>query len=150
MNDSQKIQAIVDSMEDHMAMVLSTSVDSVVSSRTMSVVRIGSHFYFQTDRTMDKYSQLMANPHVSLCKNELSIVGIARDVGHPEKHPAFCEAFSKAFPGSFNAYSHLSDERLFEVTVRTIKSWSYVDGQPYIQTIDMEKQLFDLKRYIGK
>ena len=58
------------------AMVLSSSENNIVSSRMMSVVQANGLFYFQTDKTFRKYSQLIANPQVALCINNIQIEGI--------------------------------------------------------------------------
>lgn len=54
-------------------MVLSTSLNDVVTSRMMSVVLINKKIYFQTDRTFRKYRQLKENPRVSLCVDNMQI-----------------------------------------------------------------------------
>ena len=46
-------------------MVLSTSLENKVTSRTMSVIIVNEKFYFQTDKAFRKYEQIRGNPNVS-------------------------------------------------------------------------------------
>ena len=61
-------------------MVLSTSLNDVVTSRMMSVVVIDKKIYFQTDKTFRKYNQLKENPRVSLCIDNIQIEGYCKQV----------------------------------------------------------------------
>lgn len=47
-------------------MVLSTSLNDIVTSRTMSIIVLDEKLYFQTDKTLRKYRQLKDNSNVSL------------------------------------------------------------------------------------
>ena len=115
----------------------------------MSVVCIGGGFYFQTDRTFRKYRQLLANPHVALCIDNIQIEGICHELGHPMDDPDFCAVFKECFGGSFRAYSLLKNERLFAVSPRYIERWVYSEGLPFIEKYDVEKREYSLSRYQG-
>ncbi len=52
---------------DSKKMVLSTSLNDIVTSRMMSVVAINEKLYFQTYNTFRKYDQLKGNHNVALC-----------------------------------------------------------------------------------
>ena len=130
--------------------VLSTSEGGRVSSRMMSVVLIDGEFYFQTDCTMRKYRQLCADPNAALCADNIQIEGTCRELGHPAGHPEFCEAFKSSFRGSFDAYTNLSNERLFTLTPVYIKRWLYTDGKPYTETFDIPGRVYELKAYISE
>lgn len=54
-------------------MVLSSSKNDKVTSRMMSVVQSDGLFYFQTDKTFRKYYQLVNNPQVALCVDNIQI-----------------------------------------------------------------------------
>ena len=64
---------------DHRLMVLSTSLDNIVTSRMMSVVAIDRNLYFQTDTQSGKYAQLMGNLHAALCIDNIQIRGICTE-----------------------------------------------------------------------
>ena len=131
-------------------MVLSTSVNDRVSSRMMSVVQINNEFYFQTDRNLKKYHQLLINHHVALCIDNIQVEGICEEIGHPMDNPVFCEVFRECFRGSYDAYSSLKNERLFAVKPLFIERWIYQNGIPYIETFDMENKQYRFEKYSGE
>ena len=103
-------------------MVLSTSLNDLVTSRMMSIVVIHKKMYFQTDKTFRKYSQLKGNPNVSLCIDNIQIEGHCEEIGRPLENTDFTDAYQKCFPGSYMRYTSLDSERLFEVTPTFIKT----------------------------
>lgn len=132
------------------AMVLSSSENGRVSSRMMSIVFFDGFFYFQTDKTLRKYHQLISNPQVALCADNIQIEGICEEIGHPMDNVMFCNVYQKCFNGSFNRYSSLRNERLFAVKPTHVERWLYVGGVPFIETYDIEKQQYDLIAYQGE
>lgn len=54
-------------------MVLSTSENDMVTSRMMNIIQIDGLFYFQTDKELRKYNQLINNPKVALCIDNIQI-----------------------------------------------------------------------------
>lgn len=135
---------------NHMHMVLSTSLGDHVSARMMSIILEDGRFYFQTDRTMRKYRQLVGNPRVALCINNLQVEGLCEELGRPVDHELFRRRFASCFPGSFTAYSGLSDERLFAVSPTFIQRWIYEDGIPYVERFDFMAQEYEKKPYAGR
>ena len=79
-------------------MVLSTSESNRVSSRMMSIVQIDGTFYFQTDLTFKKYHQILSNPNVALCIDNIQIEGICEEIGHPLECVPFCDVFQEYKP----------------------------------------------------
>ncbi len=142
--------ALLRELGESRKMVLSTSLDGVVTSRMMSVVIMGGRLYFQTDRTLRKYGQLKGNANVALCADNVQIQGRCEEAGHPLENAAFCQAYRKHFPGSYEAYTALKNERLFIVAPTLIERWVYLDGVPYLETFDVTKQLHSLTRYAGE
>lgn len=59
----------------------------------------------------------------------------------------FCSEYEKNFNGSFKMYSSLKNERLFEVSPTFVERWLYIDGVPFIETFDVEHQVYKLSRY---
>lgn len=131
-------------------MVLSTSVDNIVSSRMMSVVLIDDLFYFQTDVGFKKYKQLIANPNVALCIDNIQIEGVAEELGLPIENTLFCERFKECYKGSYDAYTALKNERLFAVRPVYIERWIYKEKVPYIETFDFIEKEYQIRRYEGK
>lgn len=148
-NFSDKIQSFFSDFGKGRKMVLSTSENNKVSSRMMSVVQINGVFYFQTDIKIKKYRQIIANSNVALCIDNIQIEGICEEIGHPLKNTDFCNLFQKCFKGSYDAYSSLKDERLFEVKPLYIERWVYKNGISYIETFDMDTQHYSFDKYSG-
>ena len=130
-------------------MVLSSSLNDKVSSRMMSIVCINGLFYFQTDKTFRKYNQLISNPNVALCTDNIQVTGICKEIGHPLENSLFCNVYKACFSGSFSAYSTLKNERLFVVTPTYIERWIYMDFEPFIEVFDIEKEKYMLTKYEG-
>lgn len=134
---------------DSKKMVLSTSLNDIVTSRMMSIVAINEKIYFQTDNTFRKYEQLKGNHNVALCIDNIQIEGKCMDIGHPMAHADFCNAYKKCFTNSYDRYSFLENERLFVVTPTFIKKWTYIDGVPYMETFDIKDKKYLLQQYCG-
>lgn len=128
-------------------MVLSTSLDGIVSSRMMSVVLIDGLFCFQTDRNMRKYAQLTGNPHAALCIDNIQIEGICRETGSPLENEKFRKAFEECYKGSYDMYSSMEDERSFALAPLFIERWLYIDGKPYTETFDIKNGSYSLTEY---
>ncbi len=123
-------------------MVLATSLHNHVSARMMSFVIDDHKFYCQTDKTLKKYQQLKENPLVALCFENIQIEGIALNVGKPTEHKIFREKFEKFHKNSYDSYSHLENEIIFEISPTIITIWKYESNIPYREIYN-----FDLKTY---
>ena len=117
-------------------MVLSTSYQDKVTSRMMSVIIFEGEFYFQTDKNFRKYSQIINNPNVSLCCDNISVEGVCTEIGKPLDNNKFIELYDKHCNYSFQKYSSLNSERLFTVTPAYIQMWTYENSMPYIEILD--------------
>lgn len=129
-------------------MVLSTSLNDVVTSRMMSIVTVGERLYFQTDKAFRKYEQIKANPYVALCMDNVQIEGICSEIGKPSENGEFVCAYKKHFPSSYERYSMLEMERLFAVTPVFIERWRYLGGNPYIEIFDVKNKQYRLAEYM--
>ena len=130
-------------------MVLSSSKNDKVTSRMMSVIQIDGTFYFQTDKSFRKYDQLINNPLVALCIDNIQIEGVCEEIGIPKNNEDFCEVFKECFKGSYDAYTELENERLFSVSPVFIERWVYGDGKPFVETFDICKKEYCFKEYNG-
>lgn len=128
-------------------MVLSTAFENKVHSRMMSIVLIDNKFYFQTDRNFFKCRDIESNNYVSLCTENFSVEGVCNCVGKPTDDKQFCEIFKRAFPKSFELYSFLENEVLYEIKPQYIKRWIYDNEQPYIEILDIENDRYENKKY---
>ena len=130
-------------------MVLSSSLNDKVSSRMMSIVCIDGLFYFQTDKTFRKYNQLIQNPQVALCTENIQIEGICTEIGHPLEGCIFCNIYKECFGNSFIKYSSLNNERLFVVTPTYVEKWTYINTIPFLETFDVTRREYTLAKYEG-
>lgn len=96
-------------------MVLSTSADDKVTSRMMSMIIFDGCFYFQTDITFRKCSQILKNPNVALCSDNISVEGICTKIGKPYDNADFVRLFEQHYNWSYNKYSSIKNERLFKI-----------------------------------
>lgn len=133
---------------EHGCMVLSTSLHDEVTSRMMSFLLLEGELWFQTDRRFQKYRQLRENPRVSLCRDNMTIHGLCREVGRPSDNPAFCEKYRQFLSRSYRLYTGLEEERLFAITPVKAKKWMYdEDGQPYVETLDFRQGVYEKEAY---
>ncbi|MCI1244766.1 MAG: pyridoxamine 5'-phosphate oxidase family protein [Bacilli bacterium] len=129
------------------AMVLSSSDGSVVSSRMVSVIRMGGRFWFQTDKRFKKYRQIQSNGNVSLCIDGISIEGTAIEAKETRLVKSFLNSYKAVYPGSFEKYSNLDNEVFFEVVPSRIYVWKYIKGRAYIELYDLQNSVFSLNEY---
>ncbi len=144
----KKFSEFINEFGQGRTMVLASSYRDRVSSRMMSVVLVEGKFYFQTDKNFRKYEQIRKNANVALCMDNIQIEGLCREIGKPSNHKAFLEAYKKSFNSSYKKYSHLENERLFEITPTYIQRWQYVEGLPYIERFDMADGKYSIEEYI--
>lgn len=139
MDDYQiRINNLFDQFGIGQIMSLATSLNDKVFVRSMSVIICNNKFYFQTDKTFNKYYQLTNNNNTALCFKNIQIEGTARELGHPlnSENLFFIDKYKKCFSGSYVKYTHLSSEVLFEITPIYITVWDYDDDKPFREFYD--------------
>lgn len=141
---------IYDFLGDKKILVLATSSENRVTARNMSCIVIDNKVCFQTDKTFLKYEQILNNPNVALCADNIQIEGIAKIKEHPfnEGNKEFVEKFEKYYKGSYDIYSHMKNEVVIEVEVIFVTLWKYEDRQPYrdclnVKTKNAYRQYYD-------
>ena len=124
---------------------LATHDEDSVSARTMSIIVVNDHFYFQTDKNSNKFRQININGMCAIAYEKYQIMGKCKILEHPflEKNKTIYEAFKNAFPSAAKKYSGLEQETLIEVTPMVIKIWEYDTEGAHIDEID-----FACKSYI--
>lgn len=142
-NFDVRLRELFDRLGESRIMVLATGDGGRISARSMSVVIYDNKFCFQTDRTFEKYRQLMENKNAALCCENISVEGTAEEVGRPVENEKFCCLYKKHFEGSYKAYSELENEVVFEVTPKLIKLWIYENGLPYAEIYDIENRKYE-------
>ncbi len=145
----QEYDRFWDEFGTHKKMVLSTALHDIVTSRMMSLVVLNKNLYFQTDRTFRKYAQLKGNKNVALCIDNIQIEGQCMELGIPAQNREFSDAYREYFPGAYDRYTLLENERLFAVKPTVIERWIYVEGIPYLEIFDILNEKYALERYEG-
>jgi len=135
-------QEIFNSIGNGKIMVLATCSENRVTARNMSCVVIDKLIYFQTDKTFLKYQQILENPNIALCVDNIQIEGIAKIKKHPfdEENKKFLSTFEKSYKSSFDKYSKMKNEVVVEIVPTLITIWKYQDGQPFRDFLDISKK----------
>lgn len=141
-NFSELKREILELLVDKKTMVLATSSDNRVTARNMSCVIINDRIYFQTDKTFLKYEQILNNPNVALCTDNIQVEGIAKTRKHPfdEENKEFVKSFEKNYKGSYDNYSNLDNEVVIEVDPTFITLWKYENGHPFRDFLDISEK----------
>ncbi|MGL4848471.1 MAG: pyridoxamine 5'-phosphate oxidase family protein [Clostridium sp.] len=131
---------VISNLEKNKTWVLSTALNNNVSSRSMSIINVGLDIYFQTNKCYLKYNQLKENNNISLCFNNISIEGIAEEIGNwtDEQNKELMELYKKVHPSSFKAYGLLDGQVVYKITPKKIKMWKYINGNPIRQNLHIE------------
>ena len=86
---------------------------------------------------------------VALCIDNIQIEGQCMELGIPAQNREFSDAYREYFPGSYDRYTLLENERLFAVKPTFIERWIYVEGIPYLEIFDILNEKYALERYEG-
>ncbi len=143
-----KCREFFEQVGNHRTMVLSTSLNDKVTSRMMSIIVMNGKFYFQTDTTFRKYEQIQGNPHIALCADNIQIEGVCREIGRPQDNSELCKLYREHFSVSYELYSELRNERLFEIIPTYIQKWIYENDNPFVEALDFENEAYRKQEYI--
>lgn len=134
---------VISSLEKNRIWVLSTTSNGNISSRSMSIINKGLDIYFQTNKCYTKHNQMQENNNVALCYNNISIEGIAEEIGSwkDEKNKELVELYKSVHLSSFNAYGLLEGQVVYKVTPKIIKLWKYLNGTPIRQNLYVYKKI---------
>lgn len=142
--DFEKLKnEVIFNLENNRTWVLSTASDGNVSSRSMSIINKGLNIYFQTNKCYIKHNQINKNNNVALCFNNLSIEGVAEEIGDwkDEKNKELMELYKSVHLSSFNAYGLLDGQVVYKVTPKKIKIWKYINGNPIRQNLYVNEEI---------
>lgn len=142
--DFEKLKnEVIFNLENNRTWVLSTASDGNVSSRSMSIINKGLNIYFQTNKCYIKHNQINKNNNVALCFNNISIEGVAEEIGDwkDEKNKELMELYKSVHLSSFNAYGLLDGQVVYKVTPKKIKIWKYINGNPIRQNLYVNEEI---------
>lgn len=145
---TKEFERLFNMMGKAQKMALATSMDNRVTARTMSFVIENERLYFQTDTSFTKFHQIKSNPLVAVCWNNIQLEGSCKILGHPfeSQNLFFKKSFEENYRGSYEKYSHLSNEILVEIEPILVTVWGYDDAQPYREFFDFKNRHY-LKEY---
>lgn len=134
---------VIWNLEKNKTWVLSTTSNGNISSRSMSIINKGLDIYFQTNKCYIKYNQMKENNNVALCFNNISIEGVAEEIGNweDEKNKELMELYKTTHLSSFNAYGLLEGQVVYKVTPKIIKLWKYINGIPIRQNLYVHEKI---------
>ena len=142
--DFEKLKnEVIFNLENNRTWVLSTASDGNVSSRSMSIINKRLNIYFQTNKCYIKHNQINKNNNVALCFNNISIEGVAEEIGDwkDEKNKELMELYKSVHLSSFNAYGLLDGQVVYKVTPKKIKIWKYINGNPIRQNLYVNEEI---------
>jgi general stress protein 26 len=144
----KEIEEALKIIRDKSFMVLSTSFQDIVTSRNMSVITINDKIYCQTDKNMVKAKQISKNNNISLCVDNIQIVGKAKFIGTWNENKDILSEYKKIHTNSYEKYKNVADEIVIEIVILAIKLWEYKNSKPYIIEIDLIKNTYKSNQYI--
>lgn len=132
LNYEQLQQEIMDILGKNKYWVLATSADNRVTARSMSIVNDGLKIYFQTETLLDKYQQMVANPNIALCYNNVQIEGKAESKGQVARlaNQKIREMYCAHHKKSYERWQALEEQVFVEVQPVRITIWKYIDCKP--------------------
>lgn len=148
----EKLQELFEQFKVATKFVVATSKENRVTARTMSCICVDGAIYFQTDNRFLKYNQLLANPQVALCINNIQIEGIASILGKPldAKNLFFAKLFEQYYKSSFDSYTALETEVLIQVDPTRITVWEYEEDMPIRIIFDLVNKEYLEEPYLYK
>lgn len=143
-----KIKKLFEKIGENVLLPLATNDgEGNVSVRTVSAIIINQKIYFQTDVKMKKAKDIASNHCVAVCIEGIQMQGECVEIGRVSDNPFFEELYMHYYPGAYEKYSNLEDERVFEITPKYIKCWSYIENKPVYEIYDVDKCLYEIKPY---
>lgn len=128
-------------------LVLATSQNNHVTTRSISHIVMNDKIYFQTDKNFIKVKQIRDNKKVALCSNNINIEGEATICMHPYENSEFIDKFKIKQPSAYEQYSNLEDEIIIEISPTFLTIWEYIDKEPLRIYIDFNKKIVTYEYY---
>jgi len=132
-----ELTTLLETLDRERTVILATCAGKRVTIRPMSHIRRGCDIYFQTGENSLKMRQIAENPSVAIACGTFEIEGEAAPQGRPLGDPWFAKAYRTKHPEPFARYSALPNEIIVKVTIRCVRQWQYVDGNPFLAEIEL-------------
>jgi len=134
-------QKIIQILEKQTAIILATSSNDKVTARVMSHVNEGLTIYFPAGDSSEKIQHIKINPNVACAVDNMQIEGIAKICGYYDENPHFIDLYKTKHPRYFEAYKIMGNELVIRVNAKRIKLWTYLDGIPCLNILDIENNM---------
>jgi general stress protein 26 len=120
--------------------VLSTSLNDVVTSRTVTMIPFNNELYFTSIQRPGaiKMEQIEKNPNVAICVGSTQITGAAYILGLAsiKENAEVMAIYKEKLPDSYDRFAVVPSCTVIKVELTTSKSWKVVDKKIEITTID--------------
>lgn len=131
--DYEEMKAkIIGQLKNQKDIVLATCVDGKVTARTVYCISNDLQVYFMTSKAYTKYKQIVKNPIVAMCFNNVQIQGRAVILGHPsnDENKEILEK-CKHDNKEFMHWSKYKNTVLIRIDITEVECWNN-NGREYI------------------
>lgn len=158
-NESKEMLDFKQTMEEKVAfldahdhMSFATSSDDLVTVRIVTYVSDGLNIYFITSRHSKKYPQILANPKVSACIDNVQIMGKAEVLGKPldEKNKDYADIYSRQLPDIFAQYFSIPGMELVRMVPSLFETWVRTPSRQYYEHLDVDARKAYVFKELGK
>ena len=133
--------------EKGLNVVLSTSYNDFVTSRTVTLIPFKDALYLTSIRRPRaiKIEQIEKNPNVAICFNTTQITGTATIIGlvSAEQNAEITKIYKEKLPESFERFAVVPSAVLIKIDVSTCKSWKMVNNHVEATAIDFANQTIE-------
>lgn len=129
---------LLKSFEAAKEMVFSTCSNNKVTSRVVSTACHGDKIYLLSWDHHVKCLQILDNPSVAFCHENIQIEGIANIKGNPfdEKNIAYSEKYKEKQPAIFEIFTKFKGMVIIEVSILQIRSYVQDNGEYYLDSLN--------------
>lgn len=125
--------------------VLSTSLNDVVTSRTVTVIPYNNALYFTSIQRPGaiKMEQIEKNRNVALCVNTTQITGAATILGlaSAKENAEVMAIYKEKLPDSYERFAVVPSCEVIKVELKTSKSWKAVGEKIEVTAIDFVNEV---------
>jgi general stress protein 26 len=130
--------------KDNAVMVLATSADNVVMTRSVLIVNDALDIYFFTWKYSRKYDQIRKNNMVSLCRDRVEIEGTAEILGlmTSEENKEILEIIRKKQPNALSRWENKPGMVIIRIKpIFACVDGYYIEDEAYLEYIDFKKEI---------
>lgn len=149
---NQIMEEKVKFLNGHNHMALATSLNDLVTVRTVTYVSEAVDIYFLTAQHHTKCMQIKANPKVSVCIDNVQIQGKAEILGSPldERNKEYADIYRKKLPDVFGPYSSIPGMVLVRITPILFETWVRTTARQYLEHLDLKNNRAYVFEELGK